>query len=84
MVNGSPPSGTTYRGVVTNFYAEFPKVTGMFYANRSIYYTLSGSKNLFSRAFSPDTTTSSVPNQVTGGVIVSNASHVDPIITLSR
>jgi PKD repeat protein len=69
VVNGSPPSGTTYRGVATNFYAEFSKVTGMFYANRSIYYTLAGSKNLYSRAFSPDTTASSVANQVTGGVI---------------
>ena len=44
-------------------------MTGMFYANRSIYYTLAGNKNLFSRAFSPDTTASSVANQVTGGVI---------------
>ena len=44
-------------------------VTGMFYANRSIYYTLSGSKNLFKRAFSPDTKASSVANQVTGGII---------------
>ena len=41
----------------------------MFYANRTIYYTLSGNKDLFSRSFSPDTATSSVANQVTGGVI---------------
>ena len=39
-------SGQTYQGTATSFYAELPKVTGMFYANRSIYYTLSGSKNL--------------------------------------
>ncbi len=69
VVTGSSPSGSTYRGAVTSFYAEFPNVTGMFYANRSIYYTLSGSKNLYSRAFSPDTRSSSVANQVTGGVI---------------
>ncbi len=69
VVNGSPPSGTTYTGKATDFYAELPSVTGMFYANRTIYYTLSGNKNLFSRAFSPDTATSSVANQVTGGII---------------
>ena len=62
-------SGQTYQGTATSFYAEFAKVTGMFYANRSIYYTLSGSQNLYSRAFSPGTTSSSVANQVTGGVI---------------
>ncbi len=37
-----------------------PSVTGMFYANRSIYYTLVQAQHLFSRAFSPDTATSSV------------------------
>jgi PKD repeat protein len=62
-------SGQAYQGGLTSFYAELPKVTGMFYANRSIYYTLSGSKNLYSRAFAPDTVGSSVANQVTGGVI---------------
>ncbi len=69
VVNGSPPKGTTYTGKATDFYAELPNVTGMFYANRTIYYTLSGNANLFSRAFSPDTATSSVANQVTGGII---------------
>jgi hypothetical protein len=62
-------SGQTYQSIPVNFYAELPSVTGLFYANRSIYYTKSGSKNLFSRAFSPDTRASSVANQVTGGVI---------------
>ncbi len=62
-------SGQTYQATATSFYGELSRVTGMFYANRSIYYTLSGSKNLFKRAFSPDTRASSVANQVTGGVI---------------
>ncbi len=62
-------SGQTYQGNVVDFYAELPNVTGMFYANRTIYYTLSGNKNLFSRSFAPDTTASSAANQVTGGVI---------------
>jgi PKD repeat protein len=77
-------SGQTYQGTATGFYAELPNVTGMFYANRAIYYTLAGSKNLYSRAFAPDTTTSSVAGQVTGGVIspvettvVSNGNPVD-------
>jgi PKD repeat protein len=77
-------SGQTYQGGATSFYAELPKVSGMFYANRSIYYTLSGSKNLYSRAFSPDTRASSAAGQATGGVIspvettvVSNANPVD-------
>jgi PKD repeat protein len=69
VVNGSPPSGSTYTGKATDFYAELPNVTGMFYANRTIYYTLAGHKGLFSRAFSPDTAASSVANQVTGGII---------------
>ncbi len=69
VVNGSPPSGTTYRGTVVDFYAELPNVTGMFYANGFIYYTLAGNSHLFSRAFSPDTAASLTDNQVTGGVI---------------
>ena len=69
VVNGSPPTGTTYQGSIVDFYAELPNVTGMFYANGSIYYTLSGNSNLFSRSFSPDTAASSVTGQVTGGVI---------------
>ena len=36
------PTGTTYTGKATDFYAELPNVTGMFYANRTIYYTLAG------------------------------------------
>jgi hypothetical protein len=69
VVNGSPPTGSTYRGTATNFYAQIPNITGMFYANRSIYYTLSGDSRLYRRAFSPGTATSSAPGQVTGGVI---------------
>jgi PKD repeat protein len=70
-------SGQTYRGTATSFYGEIPNVTGMFYANRSIYYTLFGDGRLFRRAFAPDTQTTTVSNQVTGGVI----SPVEEVVT---
>src|SRR6185312_4933572 len=70
-------SGQTYRGTATSFYAEIPNVTGMFYANRSIYYTLFGDGRLFRRDFAPDTQTSSISTQVTGGVI----SPVENVVT---
>jgi hypothetical protein len=69
VVNGSMPTGTTYRGTATSFYAQIPKITAMFYANRAIYYTLQGDSRLYSRAFSPSTAGSSAPGQVTGGII---------------
>ncbi len=69
VINGSPPTGTTYRGSPTSFYAELPNVTSMFYANRSIYYTLAHDPRLYSRTFSPSLASSSAPGQVTGGVI---------------
>ena len=62
-------SGQTYRGALTSFYGEIPNITGMFYANRSIYYTLYNDNHLYKRAFSPDTATSSIATQATGGVI---------------
>ncbi len=62
-------SGQTYRGTPTAFGAEIPNVTGMFYANRSIYYTLPGDGRLYRRDFAPDTAVSSVAGQVTGGII---------------
>jgi PKD repeat protein len=70
-------SGQTYRGTATTFYSEIPNVTGMFYANRSIYYTLYGDGRLYRRDFSPDTAASSISTQVTGGVI----SPVENVVT---
>jgi hypothetical protein len=69
VINGSLPTGATYLGAVTGFYAEIPNITGMFYANRSIYYTLAGDAHLYRRAFSPGTAASPVAGQDTGGVI---------------
>ncbi len=70
-------SGQTYRGTATDFYSELPNVTGMFYANRSIYYTLFGDGNLYRRDFAPDTQASSISSQVTGGII----SPVENVVT---
>ncbi len=55
--------------MATSFYADLPQVTGMFSANRSNYYMLAGSNNLYSRAFSPDARASSVVNQSLDRVI---------------
>jgi hypothetical protein len=70
-------SGQTYRGTATSFYSELPNVTGMFYAGRSIYYTLFGDDKLYRRDFAPDTATSSISSQVTGGII----SPVEQVVT---
>ena len=78
VINGSPPTGTTYQGNTVDFYNELSNVTGMFYANGFIYYTLSGNSHLFSRAFSPDTQVSTGTNQVTGGVISPVKNTVNP------
>ena len=50
----STGSGNTYDGRVNSFYGELSSVTGMFYADGRIYYTLSGQQSLFYRTFSPD------------------------------
>jgi PKD repeat protein len=50
----STGSNSTYDGRLNNFYAELSSVTGMFYADGRIYYTLSGQSSLFYRTFSAD------------------------------
>jgi len=50
----STGSGNTYDGRVSNFYGELSSMTGMFYADGRIYYTLSGQSSLFYRSFSAD------------------------------
>ena len=48
-------SGQTYQAVhPTYLTSEFSTITGAFYANGRLYYTLSGKTALFSRWFSPD------------------------------
>ncbi|GHJ48338.1 hypothetical protein Cs7R123_56800 [Catellatospora sp. TT07R-123] len=47
-------SGQTYAGSTVNFYAEIPNTTAMFYTAGRVYYTLSGSNELYWRWFTPD------------------------------
>ena len=47
-------SGDTYRGTVSAFYGQITKVTGMFFSNGRIYYTLTGDPTLRSRTFNVD------------------------------
>ncbi|HZN17430.1 MAG TPA: hypothetical protein VFB84_04455 [Micromonosporaceae bacterium] len=54
VVTDSGPTGQTYRGVTTGYYAELANVTGACYVNGRLYYTLNGQSGLFWRWFSPD------------------------------
>ena len=48
-------SGQTYRGVRPSFYAEIPNLTSLFTdGTGTLYYTLFGDSNLYSRAFTAD------------------------------
>ncbi|MEU8261216.1 malectin domain-containing carbohydrate-binding protein [Micromonospora sp. NPDC048999] len=51
----SASGNQTYAGKTTNFYAEIPNVTGMFYSGGRLYYTLGGQGGLYWRWFTPDT-----------------------------
>jgi hypothetical protein len=54
QLTGSGPTGQTYAGVTSDFYAEIPNVTGIFYRAGRLYYTLAGQGALYYRRFSPD------------------------------
>jgi len=47
-------SGQTYQGAKTGYYSELPNVTGAFYSDGRLYYSMLGQTNLFWRYFSPD------------------------------
>ena len=78
MVNGSPPSGTTYTGKATDFYAELPNVTGMFYANRYDLLHAVRQQEPVQPGVLAGHRASSVANQVTGGIISPVKNTVDP------
>ncbi len=50
-------SGQTYQGVKSGYYSELPNVTGAFYSDGRLYYSLSGQPSLRWRYFSPDSGT---------------------------
>ena len=55
VITGSTTFGQTYRGLVPTFNVEdAQKLTSLVYSNGYIYYTLEGSTQMFSRAFTPD------------------------------
>ena len=50
-------SGQTYQGAKSGFYSEIPNVTGAFYSDGRMYYSLLGQTALFWRYFTPDSGT---------------------------
>ena len=52
--NVATGSGQTYDGVKSNFYAEMPSLTSIFYTAGRVYYTLAGKTHMFWRWFEPD------------------------------
>ncbi|MCM0619953.1 PKD domain-containing protein [Nocardioides bruguierae] len=51
VANGS---GSTYTGKLPTFYGQLSSITGLTYAHHRVYYTKSGSSQLFWRWFTPD------------------------------
>lgn len=79
--------GDTYRGVDSGFAALIPKLTSMFYLKGKIYYTLSGSSQLYARAFEPgsgiispvvSTITGANFPQLAGGTWIDNNLYYSP------
>jgi Malectin domain/PKD domain len=61
-------SGQTYQGAKSGFYSEIPNVTGAFYSDGRMYYSLLGQSTLFWRYFTPDSgTIGGTEFTVTGG-----------------
>ena len=47
-------SGQTYRGIKADYYAELPSVTGAFFNNGRMYYSLAGKSAVYWRYFEPE------------------------------
>lgn len=66
--NVTTGSGQTYDGKVPDWYGRLGSVTGIFYADHTLYYTLADDDALYSRSFVPDSgIVSPVTQSVTGG-----------------
>ena len=66
-------SGQTYQGQKSGYYSEIPSVTGAFYSDGRLYYSLAGKTNLRWRYFTPDSgaiggTESTVPGGSFGSI----------------
>jgi PKD repeat protein len=69
-------SGQTYDGVTPTWYSQLGSLTGMFYWNGRLYYTLSGQNSLFWRYFVPDSgIVNPIQNTVTGGNVTWSATR---------
>ncbi len=65
-------SGQTYQGTKSGYYSEISSVTGAFYSNGRLYYSLLGQAGLFSRWFSPDSGIIGSQEFTVGGANFSN------------
>lgn len=65
-------SGQTYRGNKSGYYGEISSVTGAFYSNGRLYYSLVGQSALYSRWFSPDSGIIGSQEFTVGGADFSN------------
>ena len=54
VTTGSGGPTPTYQGVKSGYYSEIPNVTGAFYSDGRLYYSLNGDSNLYWRYFTPD------------------------------
>jgi hypothetical protein len=66
--NVNTGSGQTYRGLVTDFYAQLPYVTSAFYTSGRVYYTYSGLSQMYYRDFTPDSGIFGAQNVVADGM----------------
>jgi hypothetical protein len=67
VLTNSGPTGQTYAGATTSFYAEIPSVTAIYYRPGRMYYTLNGQSALYYRLFSPDSGAISSTRVTLGG-----------------
>jgi hypothetical protein len=82
VLTQSGPTGQTYKGFVSSFNFDIASITGMFYSNGRIYYTIAGHSTLYWRWFTPDsgavgaqrfTVTSPINFAGSGGVFINGS-----------
>jgi hypothetical protein len=77
VVTSSGPPGQTYRGARPDYFNEMPGVTGQFFHQGKLYYTLAGRPQLFWRWFSPDSgTVGATRNAVTASISLAEVSGI--------